>query len=305
MPASSSSTITTTSAGTRSATSSRPAGRLLIGYGGTQAIEQRRAWSPVARGLRDELGIDTDEFFTAVDQTLYTKHGMGQGVFFDRETWGVDRLVSGGRGNPAEGPVPPDGWWREFARQAPFSDARAARLRPAARGAGGLSAGLSVEEKRAQAAVDQLQGLPAATTRRWIRRSPAISSSGTHSGLGHRHRRGAGGVGRRAPGRACRVSGCRAPAATAPNDPYIFHFPDGNASIARLLVRALIPAVSATGTTMEDIVTARFDYRRLDEAPVTGPHAAEQHGRAGAARRRPGGTRDVVVTYVTAARRSA
>src|SRR6185436_12466498 len=50
------------------------AGRLLIGYGGTQAIEQRRAWSPVARGLRDELGIDTDRFFTAVDQTLYTGH---------------------------------------------------------------------------------------------------------------------------------------------------------------------------------------------------------------------------------------
>ena len=99
------------------------AGRLLIGYGGTQAIEQRRAWSPVARGLRDELGIDTDRFFTAVDQTLYTKHGMGQGVFFDRENWGSDRLVRGGRGNPAEGPVPTDGWWREFARQAPFSDA--------------------------------------------------------------------------------------------------------------------------------------------------------------------------------------
>src|SRR5262249_11072996 len=45
---------------------------------------------------------------------------------------------------------------------------------------------------------------------------------------------------------------------------YIFHFPDGNASIARLLVRAMIPAV-APGTTMEDIVTARFDYAKLDD----------------------------------------
>lgn len=40
-------------------------------------------------------------------------------------------------------------------------------------------------------------------------------------------------------------------------------FPDGNASVARLLVRKLIPEV-APGSTMEDIVEARFDYSRLD-----------------------------------------
>ncbi len=42
-------------------------------------------------------------------------------------------------------------------------------------------------------------------------------------------------------------------------------FPDGNASVARLLVRRLIPEV-APGNSMEDIVTARFDYGRLDRA---------------------------------------
>jgi spermidine dehydrogenase len=47
------------------------------------------------------------------------------------------------------------------------------------------------------------------------------------------------------------------------SDPYICHFPDGNASIPRLLVRKLIPGV-APGTTMEDIVRAPFDYSRLD-----------------------------------------
>jgi spermidine dehydrogenase len=46
-------------------------------------------------------------------------------------------------------------------------------------------------------------------------------------------------------------------------EPYIFHFPDGNASIARLLVRALIPG-AVPGSTMEDVVTARADYSRLD-----------------------------------------
>jgi spermidine dehydrogenase len=54
------------------------------------------------------------------------------------------------------------------------------------------------------------------------------------------------------------------PAALAEmEEPYIYHFPDGNASIARLIVRSLIPDV-APGDTMEDIVTARFDYREVD-----------------------------------------
>jgi spermidine dehydrogenase len=46
-------------------------------------------------------------------------------------------------------------------------------------------------------------------------------------------------------------------------EPYIFHFPDGNASIARLLVRSLIPG-SIAGKTMEDVVTARANYGTLD-----------------------------------------
>jgi spermidine dehydrogenase len=44
-----------------------------------------------------------------------------------------------------------------------------------------------------------------------------------------------------------------------------FYFPDGNSSIARLLVRKIVPDV-APGSGMEDIVTARFDYSRLDQA---------------------------------------
>ena len=53
------------------------------------------------------------------------------------------------------------------------------------------------------------------------------------------------------------------------DEPYIHHFPDGNASVARLLVRSLIPAV-APGSTMEDVITARFDYSKLDleKSPV-------------------------------------
>ena len=53
------------------------------------------------------------------------------------------------------------------------------------------------------------------------------------------------------------------------DEPYIYHFPDGNASIARLLVRALIPTV-AGGGTMDDVVLARFDYGKLDRGDAGG-----------------------------------
>ena len=51
---------------------------------------------------------------------------------------------------------------------------------------------------------------------------------------------------------------------TTPYDESAFYFPDGNASVARLLVRKLVPTV-APGNTMDDIVTAKFDYSQLDQ----------------------------------------
>src|SRR5208282_247742 len=44
---------------------------------------------------------------------------------------------------------------------------------------------------------------------------------------------------------------------------YFFHFPDGNASIARLLVRSLIPS-AMPGHSATDVVSARAQYARLD-----------------------------------------
>jgi spermidine dehydrogenase len=59
------------------------------------------------------------------------------------------------------------------------------------------------------------------------------------------------------------MSRTAAGAATPNREPYHFHFPDGNASIARLLVRTLVPE-AVPGHTVEDIVTTRINYSRLD-----------------------------------------
>ena len=46
--------------------------------------------------------------------------------------------------------------------------------------------------------------------------------------------------------------------------PYIHHFPDGNAGLARAIVKKLVPQV-AEGSNAEELVLARFDYSKLDQ----------------------------------------
>lgn len=47
-------------------------------------------------------------------------------------------------------------------------------------------------------------------------------------------------------------------------EPYIYHCADGNATVARLMVKRLIPEVSSKGKDMDDITLAHFDYSKLD-----------------------------------------
>ncbi len=46
-------------------------------------------------------------------------------------------------------------------------------------------------------------------------------------------------------------------------DPYIYHFPDGNAGVARALVRKLIPD-ALPGSSTEELVNNEVDYTKLD-----------------------------------------
>ena len=73
--------------------SSTIAGRRLIGYGGCQSLEAPSGYSDVVKSLLRDLGIDVSRFDTAYDQDFYKRHGLGGGVVFNREDWGVDRLV--------------------------------------------------------------------------------------------------------------------------------------------------------------------------------------------------------------------
>jgi spermidine dehydrogenase len=276
-------------------------GRMLMLNGGTLNIEAPQQYSDIAMGLLRRIGIDIDRFEreTAHDRGTDQRMGLRNAVFFPNERSGEDRLVVGTPG----GSAPPTAW-REFLAKTPLPDAaRADIVRLQSDDQPDYMAGLSdVEKKRrllqmsyqdyllkvAKAHVDAAWYFQARTTGLFLMMTDAVPAYyGWNSGYP-----GFQGLKLEPTPREVLFyepggSHGRENQARANEGGRSVHFPDGNATIARLLVRSLMPD-AVPGTTQEDVVTARVDYGKLDRRGARGADPAEQPGRA---RRAQGGSR--------------
>jgi spermidine dehydrogenase len=249
----------------------RTGGRLLLANGGTVAIESPFPYSKEARGLLTELGIDPPGLEKkGMDREVY--RGLSSAYFFNKETFGVDRLVAGVPSGFRGGEDPPPKAWEEFLAKTPFSLEAQRDIVRIQQEKADYMPGLSQEEKKARLAHMSYKDFLLNTVKAHPDAIPFYQTR-TH---------GLYGIGIDAvPALDCWAIGFpgfegikldRVPSKgltftamgeVTPQERYHFHFPDGNASIARMLVRSLIPG-SISGNTAEDVVTAKVDYSKLD-----------------------------------------
>jgi spermidine dehydrogenase len=255
----------------------RPGGRLLLANGGTVAIESPFPYSPQARGLLTELGIDPPALEKkCLDRDVY--RGLGSAYFFDQETFGVDRLVTGVPGG-LRGAAAASGEkaWSEFLAKTPLSAEAQRDIARIQDEKADYMPGVSQAEKKSRLAHMSYKDFLLHVVKAHSDVIPFYQTR-TH---------GLYGIGIDAvPALDCwaiefpgfeGLALDRVPSKgltftalgeVTPQERYHFHFPDGNASIARMLVRSLIPA-SIPGHTAEDIVTAKVDYASLDRGSST------------------------------------
>ncbi len=237
-------------------------GRQLIGYGGSQSIDTPGDYSQVSSNLLRELGINLERFYDFYDQTFFTKRKMIGGLFFHKGAYGVDRLA-------------PDATSTFFATVPHNEIAQAIEQYPIAAPARQALknlltiprdhlSGLTKREK-----INLLSGISYTDFLHQYTSTPKQATDIFRDnirgfwGVGWDALSAMEGVRLGAPGMG--AMGLKDPGLPGQEggEPYIFHFPDGNAGVARLLVRKLMPHTLA-GQSMEDVVRASLDYSQLD-----------------------------------------
>lgn len=238
-------------------------GRKLLCYGGSQSLESPGAYSAQSKQLLSSLGIEPQRFYEYFDREFWQREGLRDGIFFAKERYGKDLTLSSvvgfGRGAQSGEQL------HEIVAAYPISEASKASLLRLLNDDTDYVKAASQQQK-----VELLRSISYSD---FLRRYVAVTeevitilrdSLKGYWGFGFDALSALEGYRLDMPGTQGLGLNLDLRGVFSEDEPYIFHFPDGNASIARLLVRKLVPA-AVSGSTMEDIVTARLDYSQLDQ----------------------------------------
>ena len=240
-------------------------GEKLIGYGGSQSIDTPSSYSAPAKKLLKDIGVITERFYDYYDQDFFGARNLKRGLYFSNDLYGKDHVVE----NLLRAHLDKnDNDLIDILSKFPLANESKIAL-----------INLLKSKK------NYLQDEPSLAKRIALMRATSYSDflrkfvevpeevvllyRDSHRGLW--------GVGWDAlstleaykanmPG--TRYLDLEVKSANPHNmydreEPYIFHFPDGNAGVARALVNKLIPD-SMSVDTMEAQVKAKVDYNALD-----------------------------------------
>ena len=235
-------------------------GHKLIGYGGSQSIDTPGSYSKAARQLLIDVGIDTEKFYDYFDRDYFSERKMQDGIYFSAEEYGRDVTVPllGSRWGFEAAPG-----FEKIVQGYPIDAAARAALVDLINSDTDYFPGLDLETRvsrlRGMSYKDfllKVVGVP--DTVYYLFRDPVSGLWGV--GWDALSTLEAWRIGM--PGtQGFDLDGL--PSDDEHEEPYIFHFPDGNAGVARALVRKLIPA-ALPGRSIEDLVSQAADYSALD-----------------------------------------
>jgi spermidine dehydrogenase len=255
----------------------RAGNRTILGYGGTYSIESPSPYSAVAKALIEELGIDVPSYSKYVSKDLYRSLGLRPRIFFDKETFGADKLVinprTSGFDESGVNESAGEAGLKTFLQDAPFSAKAKQDFQRLFHEEKDYFPGLNSDQKKARLARMSYAKYLTDTvgvSEEIVKLYQAQPHSLFGVGIDAVPAQDAWGLGMpgfdglkldSSPGKGMNRDAIRSEEA----DKYFFHFPDGNATIARLLVRKLIPA-AIPGDSAADVVLAKANYAKLDQA---------------------------------------
>ena len=238
-------------------------GQMRIGYGGSQTIVEPKHGSPAFHSLLKDIGIDLEQFKTAYDKSFYERNNLGAVTYFNKEVFGTDKIVKHpycNYPNYVEGLSMGDKLSNEAAaQQAPLSKRGQEQLLRVLNG--GLHELNIPKDKlgnyinshsyfdylKNTLGVDDLGVLKMARNSGldWALTGTDLMTIATAKNVG--------------------AMGFIPKKVYDIENPYIHHFPDGNASIARALVKKMIPEITKEDNP-DALLLSIFNYAELDKS---------------------------------------